>query len=137
MVIHLRKLILIGCLLTLSTGSSEHAWAALPAGNSQAAMIRNPVAPTPASIATGHEVFRKNCEVCHGADGKGLDVGEYATKPADLTHNPLKHGSSDGEIYTVIKDGVEPDFFMDAWGGRIGEIDLWNLVNYIRTLQNK
>lgn len=105
--------------------------------DAEAAKLENPVASSPESIATGRAAYEKHCAACHGVDGKGLDVGEYAAKPADLTREKYDHGSSDGEIYTVIKNGVGPDFFMDAWGGRISESELWSLVNYLRTLRKQ
>jgi cytochrome c len=30
---------------------------------------RNPFTADPADIAAGHDLLRKNCEICHGYDG--------------------------------------------------------------------
>ena len=43
-------------------------------------------------------------------------------------------GASDGEIYEVILNGAGPDFKMRGVKGRLSETDIWNLVNYVRTL---
>ena len=55
-----------------------------PESDAHAATTQNPVAPSSESIAAGRGVYENHCTACHGADGKGLEVGEYATKPADL-----------------------------------------------------
>ena len=57
-------------------------------------------------------------------------------QPPDLTDGQWDHGSSDGEIYAVIKKGIPPTM-MAGWDGRIPDNDIWNIVNYIRTLAAK
>jgi mono/diheme cytochrome c family protein len=37
----------------------------------------------------------------------------------------------------VIKNGVPPDLAMEPWGDRIKDPDIWNVVNYIRSLAKK
>ena len=61
----------------------------------------------------------------------------HAPHPANLTDAKWEHGGTDGEIFTTIKMGVPPKFDMDSWDGRIPDKDIWNLVNYIRTLGPK
>ena len=60
-----------------------------------------------ASIAAGKQVFEKNCANCHGKTGvgDGMMGSELNPKPSNLTDADWKHGSNDGEIFTVIKDG--------------------------------
>ena len=41
------------------------------------------------------------------------------------------------EIFSVIKNGVPPDLAMEPWGDRIKDPDIWNVVNYIRSLAKK
>ncbi len=112
----------------------------LPAkGDPEAAKIRNPVAASPESIAAGQKIFDMTCASCHGKGGKGgvvLSVIEDrgGNQPPDLTDDKWDHGSSDGEIFTVIKEGVGPEFFMTPFDGRISVTDLRNTVNYIKSL---
>ena len=42
---------------------------------------------------------------------------------------------SDGEIFAAIRDGIGPDFAMDAFRLRLTEPDIWNLVSYLKTLR--
>ena len=54
-------------------------------------------------------------------------------QPPDLTDDQWDHGSTDGEIYTVIKKGVPPTM-MAGWEGRISDTEIWSIVNYLRAL---
>ena len=42
------------------------------------------------------------------------------------------HGDSDGDIYLVIRNGVPPNFDMDAWEGRVTDEEIWHIVNFLR-----
>jgi mono/diheme cytochrome c family protein len=109
-----------------------------PGGSPEARKVRNPVAPTAASIEKGAQLYQKNCEFCHGP--KGLGDGRLAPKgvhPANLTDEEWVRGSTDGEIFAVIANGAGPEFKMKGVKGRVGDTDIWNIVNYIRTLGPK
>jgi mono/diheme cytochrome c family protein len=120
-------------------GSARPAAAqAKPAANAAAKALKNPVPANAASVEAGKAVFAKYCRSCHGAEGKGDGAGAPKdVHPANLASGKFVHGGSDGEIFTTIKMGVPPKFDMDSWDGRIKDPDIWNLVNYIRTLGPK
>ena len=45
---------------------------------------------------------------------------------------------SDGEIFETIRKGVPPAFEMAAFGQQgLKDPDIWNVVNYVRTLAKK
>ena len=106
--------------------------------------MKNPVEPTPESIASGKNVYNKYCANCHGEKGDGN--GEKAAtltsaglpKPSDLTDDKWDHGSTDGEIFVNIRDGVGVRGAMNGLNGRPGvsDTDMWNIVNYIRSLRH-
>ena len=101
-------------------------------GNPEAAKIANPVERTPDSIAAGRRVYQRMCARCHGPAGKGDGSTGGATPPSDLTDEAWDHGSTDGEIFVVIRDGSSID--MDGYAQRISDTDMWNIVNYLRSL---
>ena len=124
--------LLIGTLLAALTGI-----VLLAQGNPEAAKIKNPVALTPESIAAGQTTYRRYCASCHGVNAEG-GPGNDLTPPApDLTDSEWTHGSTDGEIFDVVKNGVPPELNMGAWGDRIKDPDIWNVVNYMRSLAKK
>jgi mono/diheme cytochrome c family protein len=106
-------------------------------GNSEAAKLKNPVAVSAESIAAGKQLYTRYCAVCHGVNATGGSGSDISPPAPDLTDKEWKHGSSDGEIFTVVKNGVPPDLNMEPWGDRIKDPDIWNLVNYLRSIEKK
>ena len=107
-----------------------------------AAALKNPVAATPQSLAAGRKAYDENCAACHGPKAEGaVKAGTIISiiqeqggkQPPDLTDAQWDHGSSDGEIFTVVKGGLPPTM-MPGFGGAFSDDDLWNVVNYLRTL---
>ena len=107
----------------------------LAQGNPEAAKVKNPIATSPESIAAGQQTFRQNCAPCHGRTAEGGTGNDLIPAAPNLTDDEWLHGSTDGEIFSVIKNGVPPELNMEPWGDRIKEPDIWNVVNYIRSLK--
>jgi mono/diheme cytochrome c family protein len=103
-------------------------------GNPDAAKIKNPVAASAESSSAGRRTYTRMCGRCHGAEGKGDGTAASAPVP-DLTDAKWDYGGSDGEIYSVIHDGVSTD--MDGYAARLSDTDIWNVVNYLRSLSAK
>src|SRR5262245_3125086 len=100
-------------LLVAAAGAQEHP--AAPHSHPEAQKIENPIASSPESIAAGGKIYAKLCANCHGATGRGngrlaAGMAAYGVRPSDLVDKTWQHGSSDGEIFAVIRDGVGPDF---------------------------
>ena len=104
----------------------------------QAAKIKNPVPPSAASIASGQQLYQKQCAGCHGDTGRGDGAmgEELNPKPSNLADADWKHGSTDGEIFTVIRDGVKSTG-MKPFGRKMTTHQLWDVVNYVRSLRPK
>jgi cbb3-type cytochrome c oxidase subunit III len=105
-------------------------------GNAEAKKIKNPIPSDAASIEEGRKIYARNCASCHGPGGKGdgsMALG--GSTPADLTDDKWDHGSSDGEIFVVIRDGVSAD--MEGYKDKLSEKQIWQVINYIRSLGPK
>jgi len=104
--------------------------------NAEAAKLKNPVAADPASVEDGKKLYSRHCASCHGPAGKG-DGGMALSggTPANLTDETWDHGSSDGEIFVVIRDGTSTD--MESYKEKLTEKQIWNLVNFIRSIGPK
>jgi len=106
-----------------------------PGGSDAGKKMKNPVPSSPESIAKGKELFTKNCRFCHGADAKGNGpMAPEGTHPSDLTDAKWDRGSTDGEIFLVIRDGAGPKMDMKGYKSKMSETDIWNIVNYLRSL---
>jgi len=107
-------------------------------GNPDAKVMKNPVAATPESIAAGQKTYQKYCKFCHGADAKGDGpMAPEGTHPPNLIDDKWDHGSSDGEIFAVIRDGIGPKFDMKGFKSKLTAPEMWQVVNYLRSLGPK
>lgn len=122
--------ILVGCLTSIGMLAQGK-------GNPEAAKVKNPVAASPESIAAGKAVFGRYCAVCHGVNGEGGSGSDISPPAPNLTDTEWLRGGTDGEIFSTIKNGVPPDLNMEPWGDRIKDPDIWNVVNYVRSLAKK
>jgi mono/diheme cytochrome c family protein len=103
-----------------------------PISGEAAKKLKSPVPYTKKSIVKGRGLFARSCTGCHGPDGKAtVDVVANAT---DLTSPKLyQNGFSEGEIFRSIRDGQGAS--MPSFKSQVrSEEDIWNLVNFIRSL---
>jgi mono/diheme cytochrome c family protein len=102
----------------------------------EAAKVPNPVKASPASLAQGKKIYGYDCAMCHGADGdgKGDLAADMKLKLPDYRDPTALKDKTDGELFYIIKNGKGD---MPAEGDRAKPDDIWNLVNYIRSLAKK
>lgn len=96
--------------------------------------LRNPIAPTDASVEQGKQLFQIYCALCHGRDAKG--DGPIATKfvpPPNLTLEIFRQ-RTDGFLYATIRDGGA---LMPPQGEALSPRERWDIVNYLRHLQER
>ena len=84
----------------------------------------------------GATLFHSNCQMCHGADGKGTP-GAFPP----LANNPLVVGDASKVIGIVNKGlsgtitvaGATYNGQMPPWKGTLSNNDIANVITYIRT----
>ena len=103
----------------------------------QSTTPENTVAADAASIAAGKKLFTANCASCHGDTGLGDGRAGKQLKPppANLVDATWIHGSTDGEIFVVIRDGVK-ETGMKSFGSRMTAHQMWDVVNYLRSIRS-
>lgn len=109
---------------------------ASPQGNPDAAKLKNPIPSTPESIAAGKQAYTK-CASCHGINGEGGPGNDLIPAAPSLVDDKWDHGSTDGEIFNNVKNGVPPDFNMVPFKDQLKDEEIWNLVNYLRSIAKK
>jgi mono/diheme cytochrome c family protein len=123
-----------------SVSARSAALAATPSATPAASS--GPVPSSPQSIAAGKKVYDAYCAACHGNAAQGAVRAGIAIsiiqeqnrrQPPDLTDAQWDHGSTDADIVSVIKRGV-PTTMMPPFDGSIADADVWNIVNYLRSL---
>lgn len=82
---------------------------------------------------SGTDTYKSKCVMCHAADGSGNTPAGKATKtPPFSSDEMLKMSDTDFIQYT--KDGRGK---MPAYSGKLTDIQIKDVVAYIRTLQKK
>ncbi len=114
-------------------GSPAHADPRQPGRHPASQELKNPIEPTETSIKQGEAAYRRFCVTCHGLKGTGqTDMADMLdVAPSDFTDDKWKYGSTDGELFSVIRDGGQGG--MEPFKGKMNERRMWHLVNYIRT----
>jgi mono/diheme cytochrome c family protein len=96
----------------------------------------NPVKPNSESLAGGKRMYGYDCAMCHGAtgDGKGDLAADMKSPLGDFRDPKTLQGQSDGELFYIIENGKGE---MPAEGARAKPNQVWDMVNYVRSLAKK
>ena len=97
----------------------------------KAAVTANPFSRSAQSISHGAALWKQDCEVCHGVDGRGDGPvsASLPKHPKDLTRIALPPVFPDGVVAYRIANGGE---VMPAWKDVLSTDDIWDLVSFIR-----
>jgi mono/diheme cytochrome c family protein len=82
----------------------------------------------------GAELFRINCEVCHGPQGYGDGPAGQALEPRPGNLAELQTKAGDDFLFWRIREG-KPGTSMVAWNGILTDKQIWQTVSFIRTLK--
>ena len=80
----------------------------------------------------GAAIFKTNCTMCHGADGKGYS----ALKTPDFTDPKWQSSMKDKQLREVIKNGKKGTA-MAAFGDKLNDEEITAVTAYIRSLKKK
>lgn len=125
-------MLLVSCFITTLAMSQAPAkpW---PAPDKSSA-VKNPVKPDGTNLKEGRDLYVTHCQSCHGKKGKGdgTKAPQLETECGDFTTAAFQK-ETDGALYYKITEGRKD---MPSFKKKIPEqSDLWNVVNYIRTLK--
>jgi cytochrome c553 len=89
----------------------------------------------PHIISKERLLFLTYCAPCHGRDGRGDgSVREVLMVPPTDLINGQSSALSDGNIFSVIRDGVKA---MPPYGDTLAIEETWEVVAYVRYLQGR
>ena len=107
-----------------------------PRRNAEAQKLKNPEANNAETLDAGKKLYARYCASCHGPNGKG-DGGMALSggTPSDLTDEMWDYGSTDGEIFVAIKEGVSAD--MLSYKEKLNDKQIWQVVHFLRSIGPK
>lgn len=108
--------------------------AAVPRIYADSPPAANPLAATPEVRAAGKVVYEQNCAGCHGLSGRGDGPAAKSLPglPTNFTDPHFDH-HTDVEVFQWIQNG-KPGTAMPAFGERLGDEQIWQVITYIRQL---
>jgi mono/diheme cytochrome c family protein len=123
-------------MFTVGRVAAQQAPAAAPTpwvAPDDAKKVKNPVPPTPETLAAAQDLFTDNCVLCHGEKGLGDGPGAKAikVKPANFTDEKMMSMETDGGLFWKMSNGRGP---MPSWKDTLTDKERWELVGYIRKL---
>jgi mono/diheme cytochrome c family protein len=134
----MRKRGIVACLLAccatlVACGSKPAAETKIP---QEEIDRKNPIEATPAAVAEGKRLYdATDCAVCHGkdGDGKGFEAKDANMNVHDWHKSENLTHFTDGELAYIVLNGKKR---MPAYQGRETPEQVWNMVDYIRSLPN-
>jgi mono/diheme cytochrome c family protein len=87
-----------------------------------------PVAALVADQPDGATIFKRNCVLCHGPDGKGLAT----FKTPNFTDPKVQASLTDEQILETIKNGKKGTV-MPPWGDKLSDQDIKAVAAHIRS----
>jgi mono/diheme cytochrome c family protein len=116
--------------------ATEEKPAADAKNTSDAAKPPNPVKTSPTSVASGKKKYGQDCAMCHGKEGAGDgDLAEdMHLKLKDFREAETLKDLSDADIYKIINNGKGK---MMGEEGRLKPDEIWDVVNFVRSLSKK
>ena len=109
--------------------SQQSTWTAPPAANQKT----NSVTADVTNNLAGKNLYVKECSSCHGKYGKGDGpAASVLGKPVGDLSSAKSQDQTDGSYFWKIQTGKTP---MPTFQKRLNETQIWQLVNYMRTLK--
>jgi putative copper resistance protein D len=97
---------------------------------------KSPLPATPESVAVGKQIYLRRCASCHAASGEGGPGNDLIPAAPSLVDDPVKQ-KTDSQVFNNIKNGIGPDFNMVSFKDTLKDDDIWNVVNFLRSIAKK
>lgn len=97
------------------------------------ANVQTAVSAETRAVENGRSKYQQNCQVCHGAAGKGdgIAASELRHKPSNLPNKLNSWFKTDAGLIKKIMRGKGE---MPAWQGILSEADVKDIFSYIRSV---
>lgn len=86
------------------------------------------------AATAGADVFKKNCESCHGPEGHGDGPAGTALDPKPRNLAVFQSQVGDDYLFWRINTGMDGTS-MVAWKGTLTEEQMWQVIAFLHTLK--
>ncbi len=121
---------IMGMLSAFSSFQQKKPWPVPDAAKSK----KNPVASDAESLTAGKALWATHCKSCHGSKGMGdgPKAAQLKTEPGDFTKVDVQT-QTDGSLFYKTSEGRDD---MPSFKKKIPDADdIWNIINFVRTLK--
>jgi mono/diheme cytochrome c family protein len=131
----IRPLMLSGLLALLGVGAGHFSGPAFLQAQSISSPTRQRAASQDATAMTAEmraagDLYRRQCQRCHGADGTGRPTRDDTSRVPDFTSRAWQERRSDAHLGASILEGQGTQ--MPAFRGEVSEQQAQDLVTYVR-----
>ena len=101
--------------------------------------INEPWLPNDDMVKHGAALFKTNCAMCHGPEGKGDGIAGKALKPPprNMVEGKWKQGGGELAMFATLQNGI-PGSSMQGYKDALPAKDRWALVQFVHSItQNK
>jgi cytochrome c5/ribosomal protein L35AE/L33A len=119
--------IIINIFLFTGLSFSQEAWVAPNDANSKV----NPVIMNSDNADLGSEIFKKNCQSCHGEPGLNNNL-PLIPPPVDITSDQMQ-ANTDGSLFYKITTGKGG---MPTFSSVLSEDERWKIVTFIKSFSS-
>jgi len=97
---------------------------------------KNPLAADASAVPTGRQLFKSNCQRCHGPGGKGdgPDADPDNEQDMDLTNPKRAARNPDGVVFYKVWNGRQKPK-MPAFKDKLTKDQVWHIVSFVQTLR--
>jgi S-disulfanyl-L-cysteine oxidoreductase SoxD len=97
--------------------------------------LRSPLRDSASTIRLGAQQFQNHCRICHGFDGHatGVPFARNMSPPIPDLGSADIQKYTDGQLKWITENGIRLTG-MPGWKGLIDDIEIWQIVSYIRHL---
>ena len=124
----MKRILFLSMIVLISLRLNAQEWV-VPA---EAGAKNSPFAFNDTTRKTGADLYNVNCKSCHGDPGKN-NVINLVPPPPDPASAKMQ-GDSDGMLHFKITEGRTP---MPAFKNVLSSTDVWRVISYIRSFNDK
>jgi mono/diheme cytochrome c family protein len=88
---------------------------------------KSPILDHSRSVSAGSQLFHDHCAICHGPMAEGTH------RAPGLSTGRVRRQATDGDLHWLLVNGNR-DRGMPAWGTKLQDRQLWELISYLRSL---